>query len=85
MAFFVERECASAGARSDADTSKSTPMKRATTFMVLSNVNKFVVVGFGMVVLREAHSWQAIVGCCVALSGGIWYAQARAAASARRL
>ena len=31
----------------------------ATTFMVLSNLNKFVVVGFGMVVLREASSWQA--------------------------
>ena len=30
----------------------------ATTFMVLSNLNKFVVVGFGMAVLREASSWQ---------------------------
>ena len=50
----------------------------ATTFMVLSNLNKFVVVAFGMLVLSEAHSWQAVVGVCVALSGGVWYARARA-------
>jgi len=55
----------------------------ATTFMVLSNVNKFVVVAFGIVVLREASSWQAVVGCSAALLGGVWYAQARATASTR--
>ena len=53
----------------------------ATTFMVLSNLNKFVVVAFGIVVLHEARSWRAILGCCVALSGGILYAKARAAAA----
>ena len=42
----------------------------ATTFMVLSNLNKFVVVGFGMIVLREASSWQAVAGVSIALSGG---------------
>ena len=55
----------------------------ATTFMVLSNLNKFVVVGFGMAVLREASSWQAVAGVIVALSGGLWYARARAQASAK--
>ena len=55
----------------------------ATTFMVLSNLNKFVVVAFGIMMLHEASSWQAIVGCTVALSGGVWYAQARASASGR--
>ena len=55
----------------------------ATTFMVLSNVNKFVVVGFGIVVLREASSWQAVVGVSMALLGGVWYARARAMASAK--
>jgi solute carrier family 35 protein len=30
----------------------------ATTFMVLANLNKFVVVGFGILVLQEASSWQ---------------------------
>ena len=96
----------------------------ATTFMVLSNLNKFVVIGFGIVALREvrtarkmgaarkraslarggtrchmsplecapllsrmtarsppsraqAGSWQAILGCMMALSGGIFYAKAR--------
>jgi len=53
----------------------------ATTFMVLSNLNKFVVVGFGMIALREASSWQAVVGVTIALSGGVLYARARAAAS----
>lgn len=52
----------------------------ATTFMVLSNVNKFVVVAFGMVVLREASSWQAVVGVTMALLGGVWYARARSMA-----
>ena len=54
----------------------------ATTFMVLSNLNKFVVVAFGMLALREASSWQAVVGCVLALLGGVWYAQARAAVAA---
>jgi len=53
----------------------------ATTFMVLSNLNKFVVIGFGIVALREASSWRAILGCMMALSGGIFYAKARAAGS----
>ncbi len=53
----------------------------ATTFMVLSNLNKFVVVGFGMLVLREASSWQAVAGVTMALLGGVWYAQARASSA----
>jgi len=52
----------------------------ATTFMVLSNLNKFVVVAFGMLVLMEASSWQAVVGVNLALLGGVWYARARAVA-----
>jgi len=51
----------------------------ATTFMVLSNLNKFVVIAFGIVALREASSWRAIAGCCMALSGGVFYARARSA------
>ena len=56
----------------------------ATTFMVLSNLNKFVVVAFGMLVLREASSWQAVVGVNLALLGGVWYARERVKASAAR-
>ena len=59
----------------------------ATTFMVLTNVNKFAVIAFGIFVLGESRSWQAVVGCCTALGGGLWYARARsnlAEASRRR-
>lgn len=49
----------------------------ATTFMVLTNVNKFAVIAFGIFVLGESRSWQAVSGCCVALGGGLWYARAR--------
>ena len=51
----------------------------ATTFMVLTNLNKFVVIGFGMFILHESRSWQAVCGCVVALSGGVWYARSRSA------
>jgi len=50
----------------------------ATTFMVLGNLNKFLVIAFGMVVLHESKSVASIVGCCVALGGGVIYARARA-------
>jgi len=50
----------------------------ATTFMVLANLNKFVVIGFGILVLQEASSWQAVIGCCCALGGGVMYARDRA-------
>lgn len=49
----------------------------ATTFMVLTNVNKFAVIAFGIFVLGESRSWQAVVGCCTALGGGLLYARAR--------
>ena len=45
--------------------------------MVLANSNKFAVVAFGIFVLGESRSWQAVLGCVVALSGGVWYASAR--------
>ena len=54
----------------------------ATTFMVLANMNKFAVIAFGVAFLHEARSWQAVIGVCMALLGGVWYAQARSAASA---
>mmetsp|Transcript_24564 Transcript_24564/g.55917 ORF Transcript_24564/g.55917 Transcript_24564/m.55917 type:complete len:169 (-) Transcript_24564:202-708(-) len=57
----------------------------ATTFMVLTNVNKFVVIGFGMFVLNEAKTWQAYVGCTIALSGGLLYARVRSSQSSPAL
>ncbi|EOD06298.1 hypothetical protein EMIHUDRAFT_121316 [Emiliania huxleyi CCMP1516] len=55
----------------------------ATTFMVLANLNKFVVVAFGIAVLHEASSWQAVVGCGTSLLGGAAYARARSNLASR--
>lgn len=49
----------------------------ATSFMVLGNVNKFIVIGVGIAVMGESASWQAIVGCTIAITGGLAYAVAR--------
>lgn len=50
----------------------------ASTFLVLTNSNKFAVIAFGIFVLGEARAWQAVLGCVVALAGGVWYGKARA-------
>ena len=52
-------------------------MVTATTFMVLTNVNKFVVVFFGIVALGDALSALSLLGLCMALGGGVWYGRAR--------
>ena len=49
----------------------------ATSFMVLGNVNKFIVIGVGIVSMHEAKSWEAILGCLLAIGGGLLYALAR--------
>merc|ERR1719272_1412942 len=49
----------------------------ATSFLVVGNVNKFVVIFVGMAFMSEASSWQAVLGCIIAISGGIMYALAR--------
>lgn len=49
----------------------------ATSFLVLGNVNKFIVIGVGMAFMGEASSWQAVVGCFIAITGGLAYASAR--------
>ena len=53
-------------------------MVTATTFMVLTNVNKFVVIFFGVVALGDALSLPSLLGVCLALGGGVWYGRARA-------
>ena len=52
--------------------------------LVLTNLNKFVVIGFGIVFLGESDSWQAILGFITALGGGVWYAQERAALNRKK-
>ena len=49
----------------------------ATTFMVLTNVNKFVVVGFGLLFLGDKLSVRALFGVALAIAGGVWYGKAR--------
>jgi solute carrier family 35 protein len=49
----------------------------ATTMMVITNVNKFVVIFVGIAFMGEAKSAAAIIGCFVALGGGIFYAKCR--------
>ena len=49
----------------------------ATTFMVLTNVNKFLVIIFGVMVLKDELTALGTVGVGLAMGGGLWYAQAR--------
>lgn len=55
----------------------------ATTFMVLTNANKLIVILYGAVALGERTSLSAAVGMALSLVGSFWYARARAALSAR--
>jgi drug/metabolite transporter (DMT)-like permease len=54
----------------------------ATTFMVLTNVNKVLVVLFGCVALGDTLTAPALLGVCLSLGGGVWYGFARARAAA---
>ena len=57
----------------------------ATTFMVLTNVNKFAVILFGVVVLHDDITLLSTAGVLLAIGGGLWYAKrARACRSSRR-
>ena len=56
----------------------------ATTMLVVTNLNKFVVIAFGILFLGESRTWQAVLGCCAALGGGVWYAVARKNLAAKR-
>jgi drug/metabolite transporter (DMT)-like permease len=53
----------------------------ATTFMVLTNVNKFVVILFGVVALHDPLTLRNAFGVLLAMGGGVWYARARARAT----
>ena len=53
-------------------------MVTATTFMVLTNVNKFAVIAFGIVALHDDIAFVSGIGVCMAMGGGIWYGRARA-------
>ena len=56
---------------------KAQQLVTATTFMVLTNVNKFVVILFGVLILGEACSPMATAGVMLAIGGALWYANER--------
>eukprot|EP00999_Lentomonas_sp_LEN2_P002756 NODE_626_length_1317_cov_85.642017_g587_i0.p1 GENE.NODE_626_length_1317_cov_85.642017_g587_i0~~NODE_626_length_1317_cov_85.642017_g587_i0.p1 ORF type:complete len:355 (-),score=22.89 NODE_626_length_1317_cov_85.642017_g587_i0:132-1196(-) len=50
----------------------------ATTYMVVSNMNKLVVVFFGMVFLGDSFAgWMDVTGCAISLGSGGWYSYER--------
>jgi len=51
----------------------------ATTMLLITNLNKVVVIVFGMAspALHEPSGPFAIAGCLIALGGGVWYAVVR--------
>jgi len=49
----------------------------ATTMLLITNLNKVVVIIYGMIFLNEPDGPFAIGGCIIALGGGVWYALAR--------
>jgi len=49
----------------------------ASTMLVLTNLNKVLVVVYGMVIFGETSTPEAIVGCTIAISGGLLYAHDR--------
>jgi len=49
----------------------------ATTMLVITNLNKFVVVFVGVVFMAEPHGPLAMCGMAIALLGGVCYALAR--------
>mmetsp|Transcript_19977 Transcript_19977/g.58991 ORF Transcript_19977/g.58991 Transcript_19977/m.58991 type:complete len:311 (-) Transcript_19977:244-1176(-) len=59
-------------------------MVAATTFMVITNVNKFAVIFFGILAFNETATPMSIMGCSLAILGGVYYAEARKRADAER-
>jgi solute carrier family 35 protein len=53
----------------------------ATTFMVLTNLNKFIVIFFGVAVLHDPLTLLSGAGMLVAMGGGLWYGRARSRAT----
>ena len=53
--------------------------------MVVTNLNKFVVVLYGMLFLSEAATATSMLGCLITIGGGAWYAKAREQAAEEEL
>ena len=49
----------------------------------MTNLNKFVVIGFGMAFLGESASLLASLGCTLAILGGVWFSKAKTSLASR--
>ena len=49
----------------------------ATSLLVLTNVNKVIVILIGILFLGDSASWASVLGAVVALGGGVCYGLAR--------
>jgi hypothetical protein len=56
----------------------------ATSMLVVTNMNKVLVIVYGIAVLREESSVGVVGGCTVALAGGLAYGYAALRLAARR-
>lgn len=56
----------------------------ATSMLVVTNMNKVVVVAISIVFMGEAKSWLAILGLTIAISGGAWYGLVQRGIASRR-
>eukprot|EP00466_Bigelowiella_natans_P014544 jgi/Bigna1/67315/fgenesh1_pg.3_\ len=45
----------------------------ATSFLVCINMNKFVVIAYGILILHEAYKPLSAIGCAITLLGGAYY------------
>merc|ERR1712166_759963 len=56
----------------------------ATSMLVITNMNKVVVVVISIMFMGEAKSWLAILGLTIAISGGVWYGLVQRNIASRR-
>jgi len=47
----------------------------ATSFLVLSNVNKFFIIFVGILVWHENAGFAPMLGCVLAIGGAVWYSR----------
>jgi drug/metabolite transporter (DMT)-like permease len=45
----------------------------STTMLIIINMNKFIVVLYGLSFRGEDHSTPVVIGSIIALLGGLWY------------
>eukprot|EP00927_Polykrikos_kofoidii_P061998 TRINITY_DN56821_c0_g1_i1.p1 TRINITY_DN56821_c0_g1~~TRINITY_DN56821_c0_g1_i1.p1 ORF type:complete len:338 (-),score=34.35 TRINITY_DN56821_c0_g1_i1:33-1046(-) len=57
----------------------------ATSALVVANIDKVLVLGYGVVIMHDALNGKKLLGCLIALLGGAWHAWARSVENASLL